>query len=83
MNLIIKGTKTKLYSRMECYSLCDLIMIKVNGPFVQYLLTFGSVDKGNHEAKIRENAKLAGSISSKTIQSASLNQTKEKRFTFI
>jgi hypothetical protein len=46
MNLIAEGTKTKLRSGMECYSLCDLIMINVNGPFVQYLLTFRSVDNG-------------------------------------
>lgn len=45
MNLIIEATKTKLLSRVECYTLCDLIMINVNGPFVQYLLTLRSVDK--------------------------------------
>jgi hypothetical protein len=73
MNLIIKGTKTKLHSRMECYSLCDLITINVNEPFVQYLLTFRSVDKGNHEAKTSENAMMVGSNSSKMIETACLN----------
>lgn len=45
MKLIMEATKAKLPSRMECYTLCDLIMINANRSFVQYLLTLRSVDK--------------------------------------
>jgi hypothetical protein len=76
MNLIIKGTKTKLHSRMECYSLCDLITINVNGPFVRYLLTFRSVDKGNQEANTRENELLVGSKPSQNDKNCLLKSIK-------
>jgi hypothetical protein len=45
MQLIMEATKAKLPSRMECYTLCDLIMINANRSFVQCLLTLRSVDK--------------------------------------
>jgi len=45
MKRIMEATKAKLPSRMECYTLCDLIMINANGPLVQYLLTLRFVDK--------------------------------------
>jgi len=45
IKLIMEATKARLPSRMECYTLCDLITINANGPFVQYLLTLRSVDK--------------------------------------
>jgi hypothetical protein len=76
MNLIIKGTKTKLHSPMECYSLCDLIMINANGPFVQYLLTFRSVDNGNHEAKTRASTVLVGSKCSQLIRDCTIESNK-------
>jgi hypothetical protein len=40
----------------------------VNGPFVQYFLTFRSVDKGNDEEERSENAMLVGRNSSKMIE---------------
>jgi len=43
MKLIMEATKAT--SCLECYTLCDLIMINANGPLVQYLLTLIFVDK--------------------------------------
>jgi len=56
VKLIMEATKARHLSRMECYTLCDLIMINANGPLVQYWLTLRFVDK---KITVRQKRQIA------------------------